>query len=143
MRPATENDVDEIVLLLKEQLYEPHGGDVGPHLASVLRECVSSDRHMSTVALAEGQIVGVMIGSYRIDIDYEARVGFVDAIAVREDLRRQGIGRALCRSLAEWGRRRGCTYLQVLNGNQQFFEGIGFREREVRYHQVALADIIA
>jgi aminoglycoside 6'-N-acetyltransferase I len=38
-------------------------------------------------------------------------VGFLEGIYVREDRRRQGVARALCRAVEDWTRMRGCSEL--------------------------------
>jgi aminoglycoside 6'-N-acetyltransferase I len=38
-------------------------------------------------------------------------VGFLEGIYVREDRRRQGVARALCRAVEDWTRTRGCSEL--------------------------------
>ena len=85
-----------------------------------------------------GRTVGLLIGSYRLDIDYECRAGLIDAIVVTKELQGRGLGRALIGGFAEWAGNEGCTTLQVINGAREFFEAMGFAERQVTFHQVPM-----
>lgn len=132
LRRATQKDLDTMMPLFRD-LYK---GDIGPHFTGVLQEYIGSDSHLVTVAIADAHIVALLVGSYRLDVDYECRAGFIDAVVVHEDRRRQEIGKQLVRNFAEWARSRNCTVLQVLNGRRPFFENLDFKERVVTFHQV-------
>ncbi len=134
LRTATRDDIDRLMPLFVD-LYK---GDIGPGFRDVLDEYVCLDAHRVIVAVCEGCVVGVIAGSYRLDIDYECRAGFIDAVVVHEAHRSQGIGKRLVQDFADWAAGRDCTVLQVMNGRREFFEGLGFKEREVRFHQVPI-----
>ena len=73
----------------------------------------------------EGQIAATGLGI--LDREF---IG-IYAIHVREDLRGQGIGRALCTTLLAEGTRRGATqaYLQCVEGNlaaESLYRSLGF-----------------
>ena len=137
LRIATRDDVGDMMPLFLD-LYKR---DIGAHFSDVLEEYIGSDSHLVAVAIADARIVGLLIGSYRLDIDYECRAGFIDAIVVDEAYRMQGTGKRLVRNFAEWAKTKGCTVLQVLNARGEFFENIGFKERQVRLHQVSVGEI--
>lgn len=137
LRIATKDDVGDMMPLF----FDLYKGDIGPHFSDVLEEYIGSDSHLVTAAIADARMVGLLIGSYRLDIDYECRAGFIDAIVVHEDCRMQGIGKRLVRNFAEWAKSRSCTVLQVLNARGEFFENIGFKERQVMFHQVPVGEI--
>jgi len=134
LRAATAADADDVMRLLLD-LYK---GDVGPDMPDLLAEYISSDSTRVTLAAEGGRIVGVLIGSYRLDIDYECRAGIVNAIVVDKEHRRQGLGRRLVQDFAQWAERRGCSCVQVMNGKAEFFERMGFQERPARLHQARL-----
>jgi GNAT superfamily N-acetyltransferase len=91
---------------------------------------LNSPNHLVLLAIRE-QPVAVLIGSYRIDIDYECRAGLVDAIVVADSMRKQGIGTALVRGFTPWARDRDCTldyhsWVSVVGyGNAACAVGIG------------------
>ena len=139
IRQATEGDIPQLIPLFAD-LYK---GDLGEHFEEILGQYLAGGGHCVFVGLIGGRIVGVLVGSHRLDIDYECRAGFVDALIVAEEHRRQGIGRLLLSRFEEWARGKGCTALQVLNCNREFFEHRGFRERPAVLHQVEIDELRA
>ena len=134
LRPAASEDVGEMMVLLKD-LYDH---DVGRGFSGILDEYLRHDSHCVLVAVVAGRTVGLLIGSYRLDFDYECRAGLIDAIVVTKELQGRGLGRALIGGFAEWAGNEGCTTLQVINGAREFFEAMGFAERQVTFHQVPM-----
>jgi aminoglycoside 6'-N-acetyltransferase I len=71
-------------------------------------------------------------------------VGFLEGIYVREDRRRQGVARALCRAVEDWTRRRGCSELASdamldNSASHRMHGALGFSETErVVYFRKAL-----
>ena len=47
----------------------------------------------------------------------------------------------MMKKFIEWGKTEKCTMLQVINGNNEFFEPLGFEKREIRFHQVKIKNI--
>jgi len=136
MRPAQPDDLEPIISLLSI-LYK---GDVGEGLKDLVQEYLNSPSHLVLVAIRE-RPVGLLIGAYRLDIDYECRAGLVDAIVVEESYRKRGIGTALVREFARWARDQGCTMLQVINPNEAFFDRLGFVDRKLRFKQRPLTGL--
>ena len=132
--PAQPDELPSVIALLSV-LYK---GDVGHELAGLVQEYVNSPGHVVLLAVRD-RPVGVLVGSYRLDVDYECRAGLVDAIVVEPSQRRQGIGKALIAEFTLWARERGCTMLQVINPNEGFFEAAGFEERPMRFRQMRIA----
>ena len=135
IRPAQPADSESIVSLLRV-LYK---GDVGDGLIGLVQEYLNSPSHLVLLAIRERPI-GVLIGSYRLDVDYECRAGLVDAIVIEESVRSQKIGRTLVREFTQWARDRGCTMLQVINPDKGFFEASGFKERPLRFQQMGIEE---
>jgi GNAT superfamily N-acetyltransferase len=131
LRTAMKDELPKLIPLFHD-LYR---GDIGANFLNIVQEYIDSDSHLVAVATVDGAVIGVLVGSYRLDIDYECRAGFVDAVVVHQDYRNRGIGKRLVEHFAEWAKNRGCTVLQVLNGRRQFFESIGFKERPAVLHQ--------
>jgi N-acetylglutamate synthase-like GNAT family acetyltransferase len=129
------NDDLEAVLSLLELLYK---GDVGGDFGALVEEYVNSPDHLVLLAVRE-RPVGVLVGSYRLDIDFECRAGLVDAVVVSESSRQKGVGRALLLRFRDWARRKGCSVLQVVNPNEGFFARMGFSDREARFWQAAVS----
>jgi len=88
------------------------------------------------VAEGEGELVGfvhaVVRDSRNIPILVPRRYAFVDSIAVREELRGTGIGRALMERAHEWAVSKGATgmELNVFEFNEEavaFYRKLGYR----------------
>jgi len=52
--------------------------------------------------------MGVLAGSYHLDIDWEGRTAKIDAIIVNGAYRRKGIGRALAKQFIVMTKRKNC-----------------------------------
>jgi len=86
LRSGTRNDIERLMPLFRD-LYR---GDIGKHFVEILGEYIESENHVTIVAEDGSNILGVLVGSYRLDMDYECRAGFVDAIVVDKQFRRIG-----------------------------------------------------
>ena len=137
VREASDSDLEDVLSLLT-LLYK---GDVGQGMRSLLAEYLASPQHVVLLACAGTERLGLLIGSYRLDIDWESRAGLVDAIVTSESARKRGVGRALLRCFREWARDKDCSVLQVVNPDEGFFARMGFRGREARLWQAALSDL--
>ena len=137
LRAASSHEIPDLMPLLRDLYRE----DIGPYFTDVLGEYIDSANHIVTVAASNVGIVGVLVGSYRLDIDHECRAGFVDAIVVAEEFRGRGIGKRMLRYFAQWAQSRQCTVLQVLGARREFFEPRGFRERPAALHQVPIEEL--
>ena len=136
-RAATESDLAAIMALLTG-LYK---GDVGPGIGPLVQEYIGSENHRVLVAQEQGEPLGVLLGSYRLDLDWECRAGLVDALVVSEAARGRGIGKRLVREFCGWARQRGCALVQVINPNPGFFGQLGFTSREIRFWQAAIEEV--
>jgi len=139
LRNAKKDDIDALMPLFKN-LYR---GDIGQHFQEILGEYIDdSQTHLAVVAVMDSNVVGILVGTYRLDIDYECRAGFVDAVVVREDIRQKGIGKKLLHHFAQWADSKNCTALQTLNGKRVFFEPRGFRERPAVLSQAPIDEVV-
>jgi aminoglycoside 6'-N-acetyltransferase I len=62
-------------------------------------------------------------------------VGFLEGIYVKEDCRRQGVARALCRAVEDWAKARGCSEMASdafldNSASHQMHGALGFSETE-------------
>lgn len=97
--------------------------------AKALRKKLAIDRDLLLVAEVEGNVVGTVMGGY------DGHRGWVYAVAVRSDHRRQGVGTALMRGIEAALAERGClkVNLQVMTlnvGAVAFYESLGFGVEE-------------
>jgi ribosomal protein S18 acetylase RimI-like enzyme len=97
--------------------------------ATALRKKLAVDRDLLLVAEIGGVAVGTVMGGY------DGHRGWVYAVAVRDDHRRQGVGSALMRRIEEALTDRGClkVNLQVVASNLgavAFYETLGYSVEE-------------
>jgi ribosomal protein S18 acetylase RimI-like enzyme len=88
------------------------------------------DPDLFLLAEADGQIVGSVLGGF------DGRRGMMYHLAVRQDLRCQGVGAMLMEALEERLRAKGCIryYLLVTTDNQeaiQFYERRGWQRMDL------------
>ncbi len=88
------------------------------------------DPDLFLLAEADGQIVGSVLGGF------DGRRGMMYHLAVRQDLRGQGVGAMLMEALEERLRAKGCIryYLLVTTDNQeaiQFYERRGWQRMDL------------
>ena len=93
-------------------------------MASIERK-TSRDPDLFLVALADGKVVGTVMGGY------DGHRGWVYALAVDDQERHRGIGSALVDSIEEALKSLGClkVNLQVVGANSgvvEFYEKLGF-----------------
>jgi len=86
-----------------------------------------------TILLAERSrsLVGILVGSYHLDIDWEGRTARIDAIIVEEANRKMGIGKKLTQYFIGVAKKRKCRAVKSrVNINnvtaQRFHESLGF-----------------
>ena len=112
-----EDGSDEILTFLKEKLREYNHPFFGSYKRKNFSICIYEDNKDIIAA-----IYGFYIPEYKF-----ARAEFV---WVKEELRRQGLGKALFTKLKEYAISCGCNKLQVSTGDFQgphFYEKIGFK----------------
>jgi len=108
IRQASDSDLAEVILLERETVTAPHWS--AAEYASLLltengvRRCLYVARQ--TYGLG-GFAVGNVIGSAP---DGEAEL---ESVVVANDLRRQGLGSALCRAVMEWSHREGAAAITL------------------------------
>lgn len=63
------------------------------------------------VAESDGELAGFAVGKV-IDAGAD-RLAELESVAVRNEMRRQGVGQALCHAVGEWCRAQGATVLEL------------------------------
>jgi ribosomal protein S18 acetylase RimI-like enzyme len=97
--------------------------------AAIIRRKLAAQRDLFFVAVADGKVVGTVMGSY------DGHRGWIYSLAVDAEYRRQKLGTALIRhvekALAEQGSPK--INLQVLSSNAgaiEFYEKLGYHVEE-------------
>ena len=126
IREAKVDDYS-VCLPLLTALYH---GDIGSDFRRTFEDFVESEN--GVVLIAENTIVlGVLVGGYHLDIDWEGKTAKIDAIIVDEPHRKQGIGTELMRHFLAEARRKDCKAVKsrVNTENfvaQEFHKTLGF-----------------
>lgn len=131
VRNAMPDDFDRCFPLL-EQLYH---GDIGINVKEVFNKLVKNKRSCVMMAEQCGKTLGVLIGSYYLDIDWEDMVAKIQALIVEDKHRNKGIGKRLVQQFLERAKQKGCRAVtsRVNRKNQTarlFHEKLGFEEAE-------------
>ena len=105
-------------------------GDIGTDFRKTFESYVVEDDSMVLLAQSRRGVVGILIGSCQMDIDWEGRTARIDAIVVSEKHRRSGIGKKLVSRFIKLAQRQGCKAVKSrVNrkniGAQRFHESLG------------------
>ncbi|MGD1054734.1 MAG: GNAT family N-acetyltransferase [Nitrososphaerales archaeon] len=106
-------------------------GDIGIDFKKTFASYVRDDDCMVLLAQSRREIVGILIGSCQMDIDWEGKTARMDAIIVGEKHRGTGIGEQLANRFIAWAQRRGCKAVKsrINRKNeeaQRFHRSLGF-----------------
>jgi len=104
IRRAVEAELAQVVLLERETATAPHWA--WAEYAPLLQADGSSSLRRCLYVAAEGRVVsGFAVGkAFGTGHEVEAEL---ESVVVRSDMRRQGLGSALCRAVMDWSRREG------------------------------------
>jgi ribosomal protein S18 acetylase RimI-like enzyme len=106
-------------------------GDIGEDFKSVFESFVVGDNTAVLLAQSRDGVIGILIGSYQIDIDWEGKTARIDAIIVDKKHRRAGIGKQLVRRFILLAKKQKCKAVKsrVNRRNteaQRFHESLSF-----------------
>jgi len=128
VRAGRDSDLAEIVLLEREIARAPHWA--AAEYAAMLRWGGDAGVRRCLYVAAQGRLLaGFAVGS-AVGAGQESEAE-LESVVVREELRRQGLGSALCRAVMEWSRREGAASiaLEVRAGSAEavrLYGGLGF-----------------
>ena len=119
-------------------------GDIGRDFKKTFTSYVRDGDGMVLLAQTRREVVGILIGSCRIDIDWEGRTARIDAIVVDEGHRRKGIGGRLARNFIKSAQRKGCKAVKSRvntknEGAQGFHESLGFARADTYEYALDLS----
>jgi ribosomal protein S18 acetylase RimI-like enzyme len=126
IRPYEESDENAVVQLWTGAFAYPQARNAP---ARVIRDKLAVQRELFFVAVLDDVPVGTVMGGY------DGHRGWIYSLAVRSDLRRQGIGAALLLHIERELARRGCpkVNLQVAASNASvvaFYQKLGYAIEE-------------
>jgi len=84
-------------------------GDIGTNFKQVYEEFVKSKNSIVLLAACSNRIMGLLVGSFHLDLDWEGKIAKIDAIIVEEAYRRQGVGENLFQFFVSYARQKQCN----------------------------------
>jgi len=128
IRPATEAELSQIVVLERETVTAPHWA--WRDYSTLLHADAGGSMRRCLYVAADGRVVsGFAVGSaYGPAPDIEAEL---ESVVVRAEMRRQGLGSALCRAVMDWARNEGAPAIGLevragSGGALRLYGGLGF-----------------
>ena len=108
-------------------------GDIGPDFRNVFQG-YSKDGAI-LLAEASGKLLGILVGSYSLDIDWEGRTARIDALVVDENNRKKGIGKKLVKCFINAARKQNARAVKsrINTANiisQKLHEELGFSKAD-------------
>ncbi|MFX1250012.1 MAG: GNAT family N-acetyltransferase [Promethearchaeota archaeon] len=106
-------------------------GDIGANFQHSFENFVNHEESIILLAEHSNKVIGILIGSHHLDIDWEGKIANIDALIVDETFRRMKIGRKLVRCFVTRARKDHCKVIRsrVNRKNkiaQSFHEAFGF-----------------
>ena len=134
IREIEENDIECGGLLEVLEYLAPVGGLVKPAAKAILKEIKSNPLHRIFVAVVQdGRNQGLIIGTTTLLVEPKfifggGRVAHIEAVAVRAEFQRKGIGFKLVKYATEQAAIMRCvrTVLDCSDENIPFYENIGY-----------------
>ena len=106
-------------------------GDIGTDFKKTFESFVIGHDGLVLLAQSRRRVVGILVGSCQMDIDWEGKTARIDAVVVSEEHRRTGVGKQLVSRFVNLAQRQGCKAIKSRvnrknEGAQRFHEGLGF-----------------
>lgn len=105
------------------------------------------DPEASQVAVADGKVVGFMLGEVRSgEFGLEEPTGWIEVLGVDPDYRGQAIGRQLAERMLDYFRKNGAVSVRTFVDEEsmadiaRFFEAVGFRPSRMRSFVMTIED---
>jgi ribosomal protein S18 acetylase RimI-like enzyme len=106
-------------------------GDIGANFKHTFGSFIRNDDGVVLLAEDSYKVVGILVGSYHLDIDWEGRIARIDALIVDDACRKTGIGRKLVDQIIAMAKSKNCRAVKsrINRENviaQKFHESLGF-----------------
>jgi GNAT superfamily N-acetyltransferase len=148
-RPATQDDLEQIVALAREaidELREEKGGELwfrrharAEPLATSLAAAIDDERQLVVVGTIDDSVIGY--GAARIESLTDGEpLAIVDDLYVLPGARGVGVGESMMDALIEWARAAGAVgidsiALPGMRDTKNFFESFGLVARAIIVHR--------
>jgi len=137
IRPARQQDIDAMVLLLKRLFFIEADFTFDPvRHAAALQLLLASNSAMVLVAEVDNHVVGMCSGQTVISTAEGGPALLVEDVVVAEQQQGKGIGRRLLQTLTEWAKSRRISRMQLLadrnnTAARKFYENRGWQSTEL------------
>ena len=133
IRRATNEDAAALAELIATLGHTAPAADMPGRIAAV-----EASLGKVLVAVNGARVVGMLSVQQLVLIHRTTPIAFVSTLAVREDARRGGIGRALVREAETLAREWGCETIELTSRNDRqvahrFWEALGFEARSRKF----------
>lgn len=110
-------------------------GDIGPNFKQTFEDFVNNEDGVVLLAEYSNKVIGVLVGSFHLDIDWEGKIAKIDALIVDKARRKKGIGKKLAQHFITMARRKQCKAIKsrINRKNivaQKFHKSLGFTEAD-------------
>ncbi len=135
IRPLRQSDVAAIMLLHRELGWNPAFKADGSTLRQRLESLTEEDNALLLVAELSGRVVGYIHGEIVTYLLFAGREMLISEVFVMENVRGQGVGKALIAAIESEAVRRKCFRISVLNSREResykrgFYPSLGYSER--------------
>jgi len=85
-----------------------YDGDIGKNFKPTFENFINNEDGIVLLAEHSNKVIGILVGSYHLDIDWEGKIAKIDGLIVDKALRRTGVGRRLVRYLIAKAKKESC-----------------------------------
>ncbi|GII92299.1 GNAT family N-acetyltransferase [Sinosporangium siamense] len=135
IRRAEKADADEIFSLAREfgLTFRPERSAFDAALPRLLAD----EDAVILTAIVDGQVRGYLLGYAHLTLFANGCVAWVEEAMIRNDYRRQGLGRALLEEFERWARSRQAGYVALATRRApEFYKALGYEESAKYYRKV-------
>ncbi|WP_170932561.1 GNAT family N-acetyltransferase [Desulfosporosinus sp. FKB] len=135
IRDMEEKDLNDIAILYEELLGQKSNIE---NLLRTFPLMNDSDNYILLVAEDNGKVIGTVMGIICLTMVADLKKFLVmEAVIVDENYRGNGVGKKMLLELETRAKRRGCSYIILVSGNQRkeahkFYEAFGYGEDEAK-----------
>ena len=135
IREAALDDADSLFALVKDFAMS-FKADRGAFDLS-FKEFLADEDAWLHVAEEDGEVIGYCLGFDHYAFYANGRVSWVEEIMVREDKRKEGVGRALMDAFEEWAKSRGSRLVGLATRRAApFYEALGYEDSAVFFRKL-------
>jgi GNAT superfamily N-acetyltransferase len=135
LRDARDDDAAALARLVTQLGYPSTEAQLRTRLAAMHD---ATARRRLFVAESDGRVAGLVVAEVSQAINHDAMTARLATLVVDEELRGQGIGRALVEHFEQWAKAQGATHASLTSANRRedahaFYRSCGWEPTGVRF----------